>query len=162
MNRRITLITTLLLCCMGMAAASDAAEREPTPTPPTPEVRFRPMTIELEIRGEPVAAYQVELRVVSGNATVVGVEGGAATGFTAPPYYDPAALSGGRIIIAAFNPQVSLPPGRHKVAVVHLRESGPTPTYEMSVITAGDRAGHRVEITATLLDDTSRAVGEDT
>ncbi|RLE23295.1 MAG: hypothetical protein DRJ65_12155 [Acidobacteria bacterium] len=130
------------------------------PNGASPEVRFRPLTIELEVADHSVAAYQVELKIVSGDTMIVGVEGGSAIGFTEPPYYDSAALSGGRIILAALNPFVSLPTGRHKVAVIHMRESGETPIYELEVITAGDLDGNIVPVTAVLLIDAMQPVAE--
>jgi hypothetical protein len=114
--------------------------------------RFRAVAIELEVGAEGLAAYQVELVVRSGDASIVGVEGGTAAGFTAPPYYDPAALYAGRIVLAAFNTKASLRKGRHRVAVVHLRETGPAPSYAVEVVAAAAADGARVKVRVVLVD----------
>jgi len=163
MTGRIAPIAALFLCFYIAGACNPRAENpvpNGRPNGASPEVRFRPLTIELEVADHSVAAYQVELKIVSGDTMIVGVEGGSAIGFTEPPYYDSAALSGGRIILAALNPFVSLPTGRHKVAVIHMRESGETPIYELEVITAGDLDGNIVPVTAVLLIDAMQPVAE--
>ncbi|MBW2276583.1 MAG: hypothetical protein JRF63_03765 [Deltaproteobacteria bacterium] len=107
------------------------------------EIRFAPVEIVLEV-DEPVAAYQVELLVKRGQATVVGVEGGENAGFDAAPYYDPAALKGGRIVIGAFSTKHVLTRGRHRVAAVHMREVGPDPAeYELRLVAAASASGER-------------------
>ena len=119
---------------------------------PAEAVRFRTVAIELVVGDEGLAAYQVELLVRTGDASIVGVEGGTAAGFSAPPYYDPAALYAGRIVLAAFNTKVSLKKGRHRVAVVHLREAGPSPAYALEVVAAAAADGSRVQVRAVLVD----------
>jgi hypothetical protein len=79
----------------------------------------------------------VELIVRAGDATIVGVEGGTTDGSREPPFYDPRALAGGRIVLAAFHTRVALTRGRHRVATVHLREAGPAPAYELRLAAAG-------------------------
>jgi hypothetical protein len=119
---------------------------------PAEVVRFRAVAIELVVGDEGLAAYQVELLVRTGDASIVGVEGGTAAGFSAPPYYDPAALYAGRIVLAAFNTKVRLKKGRHRVAVVHLREAGPSPAYALEVVAAAAADGSRVHVRAVLVD----------
>lgn len=114
------------------------------------EVRFRPLHIELDV-SQPVSVWQVELVVVSGDARIVGVEGGTAEGFREPPYYDSAALLGGRIVLAAFNTHISLPLGRHRVATVHVREAGPSPTYELRLAAAAGPEGAPAAARAVLV-----------
>jgi len=79
--------------------------------------------------------------VLAGDATIVGVEGGTSDGFRDPPYYDPKALAGGRIVLAAFNTKVALSPGRHRVATVHMREAGAAPIYELRLTAAAGPDG---------------------
>jgi hypothetical protein len=98
-------------------------------------VRYVRWAIELEVGATPIAAYQVELVVRSGDATIVGVEGGTSEGFREPPFYDPRALAGGRIVLAAFDTRTSLAPGRHRVATLHLREAEPS-TYALELLAA--------------------------
>lgn len=107
------------------------------------DVRFTPLAIALDVDG-PVAGYQLELVVESGEATIVGVEGGEAPGFEDAPYYDPAALAGGRIVIGALSTEHVLPRGRQRVAVVHMREAGPAPVeYELRLMAAANASGER-------------------
>lgn len=158
-------LATLLLClltvigCGRSGSRNPATAREPGVDPA--EVRFRALVIELEVGGQAVAGYQLELKTISGDALIVGVEGGTARGFTEPPTYDPAALSGGRIILAALNPDETLTKGRHRVAVVHMRESGEEPVYEIDVITAGGTHGTAVPVAALLLDDDNLPTAEE-
>jgi hypothetical protein len=109
---------------------------------PAPAARFRTIPVVVEA-ATPLGAYQVEIRT---GGRIVGVEGGDAP-FDAPPYYDPAALAGGRIILAAFSTESALSPGRHRVAVLHVREEGETQT-EIRLTAAADPGGARVEAQA--------------
>ena len=125
----------------GKSAPAAPAVYRTTAPADAREVRFRPLHIELEVERTPVSVWQVELVVVSGDARIVGVEGGTAEGFREPPYYDSAALLGGRIVLAAFNTHIGLPAGRHRVATVHVREAGPSPTYELRLAAAAGPEG---------------------
>jgi len=108
---------------------------------PAPAVRFA--TVEITLAADhPIAAWQVELVVTAGDARIVGVEGGEAP-FAEPPRYDPAALAGGRIILAAFDTHAALPAGRHRVAIVHVRAAGPA-AYSVRVAAAADPDGTRI------------------
>jgi len=148
MSRHAPLTLAAVAALAALASAAPVRADEPA----KPAVRFRAVAIELEVGAEGLAAYQVELVVRSGDASIVGVEGGTAAGFTTPPYYDPAALHAGRIVLAAFNTKVSLRPGRHRVAVVHLRETGPAPSYAVEVVAAAAADGARVKVRAVLVD----------
>jgi hypothetical protein len=123
-------------------ATSDARTTVTVQVPPASvPVTYEPWAIELDVKETPIAAYQVELIVRSGDATIVGVEGGTTDGFRDPPYYDPQALAGGRIVLAAFNTKVALSPGRHRVATVHMREAGAAPVYELRLTAAAGPDG---------------------
>lgn len=129
-----------------LACAAESGIESPEPAVATlsgdDAVRFRPLDVELAVEDAPLGAYQVELVVTDGDARIVGVEGGEPPGFEEPPYYDPAALAGGRIVLAAFSTEQALPAGAtHRVATVHLRETGPAATYELRLIVAADAAG---------------------
>ena len=143
-------LPTLAIVAALIASAGGAPARADDTAPARP--RFRTVAIELEVGDRGLAAYQVELVVRKGDASIVGVEGGTAAGFTAPPYYDPAALYAGRIVLAAFNTKVSLKKGRHRVAVVHVRETGPIPSYTVEVVAAAAADGARVRVRAILVD----------
>lgn len=130
------------------AACSDNVYETTASSPLTAndsQVRFRPVHIDLEVGDEALAAYQIELVVEQGEAEIVGVEGGQEEGFENPPYYDPKALSKGRIVLGAFSTEASLAPGqRHRVATVHLREQGPPTVYTARVEVAAGVDGSPV------------------
>ena len=87
---------------------------------------FVALDVYIDSGATPLAAYQIEITAGPG-AVIAGVEGGVAGPFHEPPYYDPAALRGGRIVLAAFNTGGDLPHGRIRVATLHMREEGPAP-----------------------------------
>ncbi|GMU20261.1 MAG: hypothetical protein AMXMBFR13_03590 [Phycisphaerae bacterium] len=78
---------------------------------------------------------------------IVGVEGGEHTAFREPPYYDPAALSRNRIIIAAFNTGRDLPRGKTRVARLHLAITGPEPEYTAKLDIAASAEGAAIPAT---------------
>lgn len=108
------------------------------------EVRFRPLDIYLDSGATPLAAYQLELVVEAGDAEIVGVEGGAHPAFAEAPFYDPRALMGGRIVLAAFSTAQELPRGRVRLLTVHVRESGAEPRYAVRLIVAADANGDKL------------------
>jgi hypothetical protein len=125
------------------AAAAGPAENGP--------IRFRPLHVYVDPAGMPLAAYQVEI-VAGGNATIVGVEGGEHPAFLEPPYYDPAALAGGRIVIAAFDTGSDLPRQRNRVATLNLREVGSVdPTYRATLEIAGNADGEAIDAAVDLV-----------
>src|SRR5205085_6970602 len=79
-------------------------------------------------------------------AKIVGVEGVGEK----PPYYDPAALQGGRIILANFSTEPALPSGRVLVARVHFQETG-APVYTPTLMAAAAPGGERLEPTIELV-----------
>lgn len=108
-------------------------------------VRFAPVHIYLDAGDKPLAAYQFELKARTGQIKIVGVEGGAHPAFGEAPYYDPAALTHDRIIIAAFNTGTDLPHGRTRIATIHLQILGDAePQYELKLVTAADRDGQEI------------------
>ncbi len=69
------------------------------------EVTFRPVDVYVDSGETPLAAYQVEVHYDKSRIKIVGLEGGETRAFNPPPYYDPAGLEEGRIVIAAFVPE---------------------------------------------------------
>lgn len=134
------------LAAVPSAQRPDAPGTEHHPTAEAP--RFQAVDIYLDSE-TPIAAYQIEVQVITGDATIVGVEGGTPP-LDAPPYYDPAALAGGRIILAAFDTAATLPPGHHRIATVHFREQGGPVTYHAELATAGDAEGQRCSASASI------------
>ena len=113
------------------------------------EIHFRAYDLLLEVR-RPLAAWQVELTEDADHSSIVGIEGGGGLGFQEPPYYDPAALAGGRLVLAAFSTQHNLPAGTHRVARLHMRERGPAAQHELRLVVAADSEGRPVQAKARL------------
>jgi len=114
--------------------------------PPEEGVRFRPIDVFVDAGDAPLAAYQVEIASSSPDARIVGVEGGESQQYAAAPYYDPAALQGGRIIIAAFTTEAEPPSGRTRVARIHMQEAaGAEPAYTARLMAAAAPGGGGIE-----------------
>jgi hypothetical protein len=110
-----------------------------------PKVSFAPLNIYLDSGNKPLAAYQFELKTTTGQVKIVGVEGGQHKAFEEAPYYDPAALTNDRIIIAAFNTGSELPKGRTRIATIHLQIIGDTePDYELELTVAADADANEI------------------
>src|SRR6267142_3694254 len=69
--------------------------------------RFRAVDIFIDPKGAPLAAWQIEFAATNGVAKIVGIEGGEAEPFRNPPFYDPKAMQGERVIIAAFSTEAA-------------------------------------------------------
>lgn len=115
------------------------------------EMRFRALDVIIDTGGRPLAAWQVEIRGEDGASKIVGVEGGEPAPFPGAPYYDPAALQGGKIILAAFTLDENPPAGKIRVARLHLGEpDGEQPAYSARVLAAATRGGERIEVRVEL------------
>ena len=90
-------------------------------------VRFTYVDLHLDPAGRALAAWQLELVDPQGRARIVGIEGGAHPAFAEPAAYDPQALHGGRVILAAFSLEDELPAAPTRVARVHLEVQGSSP-----------------------------------
>lgn len=109
------------------------------PAPRAPQdgpVRFVAVDVFVDSGAHALAAWQFELAC---GARIVGIEGAKE-----PPYYDPAALEGGRIVIASFTPDPDPPRGRARVARLHLEERGAV-EYVPKLLAAGGPGGARIE-----------------
>ncbi|MGQ0627825.1 MAG: hypothetical protein ACT4PL_06965 [Phycisphaerales bacterium] len=110
--------------------------------------RFETVDIMVDSGARTLGAYQIEVKASAPKGTValiVGIEGGEKDPFMQPPFYDPAALQGGRVILAAYTLSDKAPSGRFRVARVHMLVTGPAPVndepridpeYTAAVITA--------------------------
>lgn len=103
------------------------------------DVRFSAMDLYIDSGKEPLAAWQVE---ISTTAKVVGIEGGDGV-FASPPTYDPAALAGGRVVLAGLTLDEKPPSGRVLVARLHLQESGAT-VYTPKLIATSGQGGKKI------------------
>ena len=91
---------------------------------PGDQPNFVAIDVYVDTGGRPLAAYQVDIDGESGGSLLVGVEGGDTGAYAAAPYYDPAALQRGRIVLAAFSTEKRPPSGRVRIARLHFQESG--------------------------------------
>jgi hypothetical protein len=137
----------LFLLFLGLAArcwAQPAAAEES-------RSRFCAVDIYLEAKAAPLAAYQLEFAVANGTAKVVGIEGGEHPAFHEPPFYDPKAIQGDRVILAAFSTSTpeKLPLAKTRVATIHLQVLTPgSPQYDVKVSAAGDAQGKTLLVEA--------------
>ena len=137
-----SLAAILILVLMGLAP-SDKSDQL---TPATQSVRFTYVDVRIDPHDKPLAAYQIEF--VAGDpqrVKLVGVEGGSHPAFVDPPYYDPAALSHNRVILAAFNTGSALPKQSFRAATLHLEvigDAGETPKWSAKLIVASDSDGN--------------------
>ena len=135
--RMIAIGTVLAVTALPVSVGGSPADT------PAGENGSRFETVDIFIAGDtPLAAYQIEV-IVDGQASVVGVEGGVAP-FVEPPLYDPAALAGGRIIIAAYDVVGALPAGRHRVATLHMHIAGGSVDYRIAIQAAAGVDGRRI------------------
>lgn len=120
------------------------------------ESRWEAVDVYVDSGKVPLAAYQLEVQASmdpAGRAVkLVGVEGGEQGGaFGDPPYYDPDALRGERIVLAAYSlaAEGSLPTGRTRVARLHVQvpEAG-TPTYRCILTVAGNGMAEEIDAKA--------------
>lgn len=135
-----------------LAAAMPAATFQPPPAPAgapapsraAPTVRFEALDVFIDAGARPLAAWQLEVTgaVPAGEVKIVGIEGGAHKAFEQPPYYDPAAMTQNRVILAALSAgqPADLPTGRVRVARVHIQIVGTraAPEYSVRLIAAAD------------------------
>jgi len=134
----------LLAALLGASLAQPAVTNQ--------SVRFRAVDIFIDSKETPLAAYQLEFLVKSGDAKVVGVEGGEHPAFRDAPYYDPKAIQHERVIIAAFNTTSAdkLPKGKTRVATIHLQVAGErNPDYAVKLEAAATLEGGKIVVETT-------------
>ena len=134
----------LLAALLGTLLAQPATTKE--------AVRFQAVDIFIDSKETPLAAYQLEFLVKTGDAKVVGVEGGEHPLFKDAPFYDPKAIQHERIIIAAFTTAAAdkLPKGKTRVATIHFQVSGErNPDYAITLETAATLEGRKIVVETT-------------
>jgi hypothetical protein len=104
--------------------------------------RFVAVDVYVEAGDRKLAAWQVEV-ATGDRATIVGVEGGEPAAYREPATYDPEALRGGNIVLAAFTTG-DAPSGRVRVARLHLMESERA-ALEGKMVAAAAPGGARFE-----------------
>jgi len=110
--------------------------------------RFVAVDVYVEAGDKKLAAWQVEIGT-DDRAAIVGVEGGEPAVYREPPTYDPAALQGGKIVLAAFTTG-DAPSGRVRVARLHLMESAKVDLVGR-LTAAGAPGGARFDAKVTLV-----------
>jgi len=147
---RATLATALqyaVLLAMVNFSTSTFAQ-----TASTNAIRFQAVEIFADSQTAALAAYQVKFNVTSGNAKIVGIEGGEQPAFAEAPFYDPKAIQHERVILAAFStlPADKLPRGKTRVATIHLQVTGTDELkFETKLATAASSDGRKIAITVS-------------
>lgn len=109
-----------------------------------PDPAFLVLDVYVDTGAAQLASWQVEVTLATGK--LVGVEGGEPAAFHDAPRYDPAALQGGRVVLAALAVGDTLPTGRVRVARIHVMDEGTEPgtcTVHGAVVAGAD--GERIE-----------------
>ena len=139
-------IFSAMVVFAAVLASVEAGAQEPEAA-----VRFEAVDVYIDSAARPLAAYQFEFAAETGEIKIVGVEGGEHEAFKQPPYYDPAALSNDRIIIAAFNTGRNLPSGKTRVARIPLQVTGAVePEYVVIVSAAATSDGEEIAARGTI------------
>jgi hypothetical protein len=150
-------ILALLLACVALGTGVGVQ-----PAPHTP--RFAHVDVFIDAGAERLAAYQVEFvgEIEDGTVTLAGIEGSGGargTAYSEPPAYDPAALAGGRVILADFSTAPDVPSGRSRVARLHLMIDAPAdhaPAYSVTLMAAGSPEGGHIQATASVVEGDGR------
>jgi hypothetical protein len=119
---RVIRLVALLWVAFGALSASPLEQVFSPPT--SAPSHFAWVDAWIDPHGQPLGAYQFELKSSGAGVTLVGVEGGEHPAFAQPPYYDPKANLKKSIIIAAYNTSSDLPRTRTRVARIMVRISG--------------------------------------
>jgi len=145
-QKRMIATWLVLVACVPCLRAETIA---PPDACAADSICFMPLHVFVNPDGRSLAAYQVELSDSSGSSVIVGIEGGDHPAFRKPPYYDPAALKGNRIVLAAFSTTSDLPRARSRVATVHLMtRAAVTPRFFPVLLVAADGDGSPIEARA--------------
>lgn len=155
MTRAALQIVLTLVALLGAQEPTTTTtwSTEPTTTPAlTPGARFTSVDLFVDPHGSALGAYQLEFIADPARVTLVGIEGGDHPAYQQPPYYDPKALSGNRVILAALSTAPELPTARTRVATLHLRVTGESdqPTYQVKMEVAGNREGKPIPADVTV------------
>lgn len=137
--RKLTLVFVVALLIVTAVCAQDDAIQT---------VRFDAIDVFVLTGNKPIAAYQLDLSAVKGNVTIVGLEGGDADVFAAPPFYDPLAIQNDRVIIAYFSTAKvnALPSGKVRIATIHVQITGNVePEYDAKLTAAATVDGKPID-----------------
>lgn len=115
---------------------------------------FLAYDVIVDAGASPLAAYQLDARFEPGNqgetVHIVGVEGGQPGPFEAAPFFDPTAIQGERVLLAAYSTKAAseLPSGAVRVARIHVMIEGrekalSAPRLSITLTAAGGPEGGR-------------------
>jgi hypothetical protein len=130
-----------------LGAASVAGEAEPAPNAETAGSPFRPLEVYVDSGKQQLVAYQIEISYDPKTVKVLSLEGGEPKAFKDAPHYDPAGMTQGKIVIAAFTTDhAKAPRGKNRLARLHLMVKGKaTPKISAKLITAAKPGGKRIK-----------------
>lgn len=133
------LFALLIVGLLCAALENSAAQQEG-------QLRFFAIDLVVDSGEEPLAAWQVDLTDRLGIAKLTGVEGGEFTGFQAAPTYDPRALQGAHVKLAAFHLLPGGPRGATRVARLHFVVEGPgEPDFQVTLTAAASPDGTSIQ-----------------
>lgn len=140
---------TKVLCALLFLLASVLSPQDPQQPQPAAST-FAAFDVFVDSGTRSLGAWQFEWLVPGGGARIVGVEGGEHAAFARAPHYDPAALQGGRILVAAFSTDRELPRGRTRVARVHLMiDASTSPEFAVQLQASADGEGAALAATVS-------------
>ncbi len=119
-----------------------------------PASRFTYVDVMIDPKGQPLAAWQLEFTAEVGQISLVGVEAGDGPAYAKrPPYYDPAALAGNRIILGDYSLDLNLPKTKTRVARLMLEIRGDTkPQYVTKLIAAANADGKTIPVELSIVE----------
>jgi len=140
--RRFTafILAGLVVMAAGWAAPTAPDKQDNPANQPGETLRFDAVHVYIDSGTKALAAYQLSLREATGNVRIVGIEGSDHHAFAKPPYDDPIAIQGDRVIIGAFSTADvdSLPTGRTRIATIHVQITGGKAQYDAQLtVSAG-------------------------
>ena len=141
--KRVVFFLLPLLCLA-------AAPGEPAALPS----RFTYVDVMIDPKGQPLAAWQFEFTAQAGSISLVGVEAGDAPAYAKrPPYYDPAALAGHRIIVGDYSLDPNVPKTKTRVARLMLEVRGDAkPQFTTKLMAAANTDGKTIPVELLLVE----------
>lgn len=115
-------------------------------------VRFIAVDVVLDPKGQPLAAYQIEIQAEPG-VKIVGVEGGEHPEFRKAPHYDPSAIQTERLVAAAFTTAGSdkLPTSVTRILTLHLQTTNASaPQLQANLKLAAQPNAQKIKAQVTL------------
>ena len=165
----LSLMVFAAACACAMVFLTGGAAGQPTASDETPAAvgalpdrlpldvggpaggrAFRAIEVFVDSAAEPLGAFQIEVWSETGAITVVGVEGGEHAAYAEPPFHDPRAIAGDRVVVGAYSTDADLPTGRTRVARVHVELTGDEAGLRVRLAAAGGADGAAIEADASV------------